>query len=26
MPNNAMHPHFFPKLRALADELQRQLI
>ena len=26
MPNNAMHRHFFAKLRALADELQRQLI
>jgi len=26
MPNNAMRRHFFPKLRALADELQRQLI
>ena len=26
MPLKAMHGHFFPRLRALADELQRQLI
>jgi IclR family transcriptional regulator, pca regulon regulatory protein len=26
MANNAMHRHFFLKLRAMADELQRQLI
>jgi IclR family transcriptional regulator, pca regulon regulatory protein len=26
MPLKAMHSHFFPRLRAVADELQRQLI
>ena len=26
MPLKAMHGHFFPRLRAVADELQRQLI
>jgi hypothetical protein len=26
MPLKAMHSHFFPRLHALADELQRQLI
>jgi IclR family pca regulon transcriptional regulator len=26
MPLRAMHSHFFPRLRAVADELQRQLI